>query len=305
MKLWRAGEAKKEAEALGVEGAWVAAPAQEAEAAPEPGWLRALGMAGNCVGHAGKTLLFGWLALQALSMGVQAQREWASANSITNMKAEQRWLEGQGLADERRIGVVSTKAFGHLTNEVNKDAFSSPQRSLGGWDMVKGVVGLGSMGARLVGARDPWLEPTAISAPRDAQLISGFDPELKMTYRHEEGHARARDKQLRAGFPQAWLRQVGELVAEAIDASDWRHAREGASPLSVRDPETNWRLAWMSATRSEAFADAYAVLTAARKGKGALGKAAVETHAFRIMSLRKGMVTSTTIAPSNPSSLAT
>lgn len=287
MGLWRAGEIKKE-NVLGKEGLGVKGTSNIGQVS----LVLEEGFWGYLAWRTGPMMVVALLALQALSMGVQGEREWASSDSISKMKSEQRWLIGQGLADERRIGVVSRAAYGHLTNNVNPRASSQGQESIGGWDMILPVSTLARVAAKLASRSDPGDQPRAISAPRDAESRSGFDPELKASYRHEEGHSRAGDKQLRAGSPQAWPSLVGKVVAEALGAGNGFPAREGASALAKESAENNWRLRWMLETRSEAFADAYSVLTSARKGKGELGKTALATHASRIIDLRAEVVTS-------------
>jgi hypothetical protein len=259
-----------------------------------------LGSAKLALGCAKYALMF-WVAVQVGSMGVQAAREAGSSQSIKSMRTEQRWMESQGLADARRIGVVVPGAHGHLTTSVNSNAYTSQQESLLGWDMIGPLAGLSKMGSYALGVENPVKKGWAISAPRDEISRSGFDPELKMTYRHEEGHARMHEKKLRAGPAQAWTPSVGSVVAAAIDEAEGLAPRPGLARDATSGSQDNWRSSWLSETRSEAFADAFAVLCAARKGQGELAKVAVSTHAFRLMSNRATTLTSTVATGSSHS----
>lgn len=250
---------------------WKAGLAQElAVDAQAPGaWAWTL-LVGRCAGSvalgAAKGTLLVALCLQAYTMGMQAWEESKASESIGAMKSEQDWLVGQGLARERRIGVVGDGYLPHNGSMEGRVAhMAQANEFVPGWDAT-GMIRLMDLGAQKLGMPSMVGKRSAISVA-DPSSKSTF--ELDMVYRHEEGHARASDLGLDASAPDAWPKEVSEALLPLIN---------GSRSLLMND----WRLVWLRSTRDEAFADAFACLSKARAEPGAMSACAVQVHERRI-----------------------
>lgn len=260
--LWGAGTAKVE---------------PNAPKAVALGLLRTRGL--GVLKYAVNLALLVVVGTQVVSMGFQALRESTARPEIKSMQVEQKWLVGQGLAPERRIGRLPPKGAGHSI-EAHRDvgAFSAPTLAIAGWDLSMGGALL-ARAAKSMGLSASWLEGGwAISAalPSESGAKGAWGHGAAATYRHEEAHAGMAERKIKAGAPTAWPAEVGRAVALDIDA------RWALSWHMDDAQQAGWRSEWLSGIHREAFADAFEVLSSARKGQGAMAKAALNTHAMRV-----------------------
>ena len=198
-----------------------------------------------------------WTALflfgqQALLIGFQATQELAARDSIAAMRAEQSWLVAQGLARPRAIGAFHPPLQG-------ASAFASLRPMAGPWSA--------GWAAQAFGAPKTWV----ISAPTDA---AGMAPAI---YRHEEAHALAEEALLAPGMAASWP----PLVAKAISAELGSIAASSSSAARRMPTPTAWRGAWLAQVRKEAFADAFACASIARRGQAALRECSMNLAARR------------------------
>lgn len=268
------------AEMAAGETAWGAGRAAAEDDAPKAAALGLLGArAAGCLKYAAGLALMVVVGSQVASMGFQAAREAEARPEIERMRAEQKWMAGEGLGSARRVGRLPPKGAGHSVDAHREvGAFSAPTLSVGGWDVSVGGHML-ARAAESMGLGASWLDGGwAVSAalPSARRPKDAWGHGAEATYRHEEAHARMAERKVRAGAPSAWPSQVGRAVAAEIDA---RWALHWGRADAQRP---GWRSEWLSGIHREAFADAFEVLSSARKGPGALGKAALATHAMRV-----------------------
>lgn len=227
----------------------------------------------------GKGIVAISLLLQALSMNMQAYREYKAGDAIGQMRSEREWMKNVGIGVDRRVGIVASGKSGQEYVRENVGAFASSQVSWGGWDLTSGtelVVG----GVEKITGQKIVDRSFGVSAPI-GQTPHAFGHDMGMSYRHEEGHARMFDQESRAGAPSAWPEAVSAVISASIDRiNGFGPKKEIDSSESVSYYQ--WRLKWMAGLRGEAYADAFSVLTAARKGRGAMADAALKTHAYRL-----------------------
>ena len=247
-----------------------------------------LGMAGALAwGGVVKPMLYIAVIIQAASIADQAWREHKTAVPIAQMKAEQAWLKSQGLAEGRRLGVLAPTTRGHFPWDDEGETHTGKSLSIANIDLaypMRWIVG-------------DWADKrVGISVSTQERKPSYFDPELAITYRHEEGHARAFDKKLRATASKNWPMEVSAAVLPVVDVlGTYADESPAASPSSLPGA---WREKWLSSARREAFADAFAVLSAARKKPGEMARVALAAHAFRVVPNMRSL-TSTDIAGSD------
>lgn len=217
---------------------------------------------GWTVGRAAQAFfVLGALSLGALQSGgalIQASAEKDAQGNIAAMRAESAWLVGQKLASERPIGVFDTSI----------------------WALGRGFRPEESAGAHaskvslIFGVEAPRVFRNYL--PRQWAISAGPDKEpafalyrVEAIYRHEEAHARAASLGLAPSAPAYWPAAVSRALLPILS---------GAARASHGD----WRSAWLVEIRDEAFADAYAILSTARRGSAAMAQEALDIHASRI-----------------------
>lgn len=228
--------------------------------------------------------LFGPSELSA--MLVQQKAERGAKDGIAAMRSEQRWLVGQGLAQMRPIGSFNTSVW-------NKD-FYDPIGTNAGMATLIGGHELSGLARTFAPLAHFATTQRAISVDGDHREIfagdaMGIDAARKATYRHEEAHARMFDNPSPSGPFPGLSPDASRIAASAIDS-----VYSGQMSIS-----REWRSAWIATVRSEAFADAYSCLSAARRGQAAMSECALATHAARLFPSHKGSYFSTLDAAGN------
>lgn len=211
---------------------------------------------------------------QLTSMLVQRSAENDAAKNIATMKSEQAWLVGQGLALSRPIGVFNSSIFEtNFRSEGVAGAHASAVHTIGLAEssllvkMASRALGIGRVEQSISAGRD--------AAPSFGETAFGPEAAARLTYRHEEGHARMRDiPSPAASLPS--LSPAASLIATTVVNAYFDASAE-------REPEgANWRASWMSSIRGEAYADAYSCLSIARASPAAMRDCAMSLHATRI-----------------------
>ena len=207
-------------------------------------------------------ILFGGaaLALGSLSLGIlmQASAESDAKDNLKAMRAESAWLVGEGLAVERPLGVFRTSVFAisdGFRPAGTRGAHAGPTNMLMGME-APGILG--------IFAKRQW----TISAGPD-KSPAFVDYGVAAIYRHEEGHARLESQELAPLAPAFWPEAVSKVMMPIVG---------GKADVEAGD----WRSAWLYGIRGEAFADAFAILSTARRGAAAMRGEALDIHASRI-----------------------
>lgn len=211
---------------------------------------------------------------QLTSMLVQRSAEHDAVKNIATMKSEQAWLVGQGLALSRPIGVFNSSIFEpNFRSEGVAGAHASAVHTIGLAEssllvkMASRALGIGRVEQSISAGRD--------AAPSFGETAFGPEAATRLTYRHEEGHARMRD----ISSPAASLPSLSPL-ASLIAASSVNAYFDASAEREPQD--ANWRARWMSSIRGEAYADAYSCLSIARAAPAAMRECAMSLHATRI-----------------------
>lgn len=247
------------------------------QAATTPTAKRKAGVVGSLAKAMGLSALAALIVTQGLSIGLEAYGNSKGAGEINAMRTEQAWLVGQGIAIKRPLGVIPMANL-HPDGPTGGSAYSGSRRMLLGWEASPHLKLLDSS------LLEPFfgvsiIEPVIGIAPATNPAETSRGKGIELAYRHEEGHSRARNKPAdwALGAPVAWSAEAAAAVNEVI-------ARNGAQrrAWSGEPGKENWRAQWLSGLRSEAFADAFAVLANARRGERAYRETAIDLHAARI-----------------------
>lgn len=241
------------------------AAAERAESEkPQMGLGRAMvevvgGIAKLAIGGA----LLATIGIQLGSMGIEAYKNHQASGDIEKMRAEQKWLVGEGLAAERPIGAIYFGPF----RDNDRSAYMAPSKKILGWETTKPVERFDEMLVKPLFGRSMLRESLGI-APKTAKLNQneafGHTPER--SYRHEEGHAQATASGRSLGGASAWAPTVAQVAA-----------------FAVKRPDRNWRARWMDGVWGEAFGDAFSILSNARRGEAQYREDALTLHAIRAL----------------------
>lgn len=226
-----------------------------AKAKSRGAWV--IGALGTAASLAGLVLL----GQQALLSGSQLIQEADAGAGIERMKTEQQWLVGQGLAKERPVGFFA----GFVGLMSNAGAFAGKKEMVGPWR-----AGWAASVAGVAGEKR-WV----ISAPANQS------PRMEAIYRHEEAHALAEESGGQQGVSGAWPSLVSVVLSREME----RLATVGGEPKDLGEQlfaPRDWRLTWLMEARSEAFADAFACLSVARRGQAAMAECALDLAAARV-----------------------
>ena len=246
-------------------GVWVAeSAANEKNEKPQMGIGRAVfevvgGVAKFSIGGA----LLAAICIQLGSMGIEAHKNHQASGDIEKMRAEQKWLVGEGLAAERPIGAIYFGPF----RDNDRSAYMAPSKKILGWETTKPVEMVDETLVKPLFGRSMLRESLGI-APKTAKLNQneafGHTPER--SYRHEEGHAQATASGRSLGAASAWTPDVAQVASFAI-----------------KRPDRNWRARWMAGVWGEAFGDAFSILSNARRGQAQYREDALTLHAIRAL----------------------
>lgn len=205
--------------------------------------------------------LLATIGIQLGSMGIEAYKNHQASSDIEKMRAEQKWLVGEGLAAERPIGAIY---FGPFRNNGGTAYMASSKRFLG-WETTRPVEMIDEKIVQPLLGKSMFSESLGI-APRTAKLNEnvefGFTPER--SYRHEEGHAQANGRTL--GAASAWTPEIARVAS-----------------FAAKRPGRNWRARWMAGVWGEAFGDAFSILSNARRGEAKYREEALTLHAIRAL----------------------
>lgn len=201
------------------------------------------------------------LALAAIQTGdalIQASAENDARNNIAAMRRESAWLVGQKLTSPRPIGVFDTSILA-LSTRFRPEESSGAHASF-----VPLIFGVEAPLMLRKGLAREW----AISAGPDKDPAFALYG-VEAIYRHEEAHARSESLGLAPSPPAYWPAAVSKALLPILSR---------AVPAGHGD----WRSAWLFEIREEAFADAYSILSTARRGSAAMAQEALDIHASRI-----------------------
>ena len=220
------------------------------------------------------------LTMQTGSVIEQNSQERQVTSKITEMKKEQAWLVNQGLADDRRIGVLPDSVFGHSPWASSQGAYSSPNASIHGMDLTPSIKPIARHWA------DQRYAISVSTRNEDADYLRLENQAT--TYRHEEGHSRFYDKHLTINAPSnhPWPSDIERALLPHLNQQNEQKTTIISTQLPIFNDNTHedglWREVWLSSARGEAFADAFAVLSTARKAPGEMAHVALKLHAFRV-----------------------
>lgn len=175
--------------------------------------------------------------------------------AVEEMKAEQAWLVKEKLGVGRPIEFATYETDGHMSTRRAGD---------------------GALGFAIVAGSRGWDKASAWSMAAQPRYV----------YRHEEGHAEMSQMAVRAQRSASMAGGWGEVVSNMTN----RAAIVGR--LVDAGAGAPWRSKLLTTLRSEAFADAYACLSIARRGQESLRECAMMAHAMRMFpaaALENGM----------------
>lgn len=210
---------------------------------------------------AGGTLIVALCLTQVVTMANQwVSEKQLKANPIWGkMKNEQEWLARQGFGPPRRL-------LPPKDSQENSGPAATKVADVGGWDP-----------SWMLQVADKVVPKKLL--PRKWAIIVGESEgyPVEGSSRHEEGHARSYES------PSLW--QVKSLSGIGL-AQGLIKNRMNSVGEKIRNGESiddlDWRAQWMHFVRSEAFADAFSLLSTAKKEPGVMKKNAVRQHALRI-----------------------
>lgn len=223
-------------------------------------------------------LLAAVAAVQATSIGFQAYEDHQLAQPLSVFRQEQRWMASEGLAPADRP--LGARAHGWLrhTGDVSGSGTSMNYSTtlFGRWDAALPTLVLDSLLTRK-GAPSFITRGHSISVGLDdlsSSSMAGLEP---FAFRHEEAHAQTMEAGLLPEAPSEWPPEITQALRPRF--------------LALRDSESasrNWRESWMSTFWLEAYADAFSLISGARKGARASALEIAQVY----------------LARSNPSSLS-
>lgn len=203
------------------------------------------------------------VCIQLGSMGIEAYKNHQASGDIEKMRAEQKWLVGEGLAAERPIGVIYFGPF----RDNDRAAYMASSKRLLGWETTKPVEMIDEKIVQPLLGKSMFSESLGI-APRTAQLNQNkeFRHTPERSYRHEEGHAQATANGRSVRAASAWTPEVARVAS-----------------FAAARPDRNWRARWMAGVWHEAFGDAFSILSNARRGEAQYREEALTLHAIRAL----------------------